>query len=72
MIMDDLVVRPMSTISCITLLNKFNIKDVGVLEEKVVDVGTDESKTVLTDVFLGKKAAQSDAGGSSSVLSIVI
>ncbi|OMP02647.1 hypothetical protein COLO4_10928 [Corchorus olitorius] len=65
MIMDDLVVKPMSTISSITLLNKFNIKDVGVLEEKVIDLGTDEainllkmslqSKTVLTDVFLKKK-----------------
>ncbi|OMP02648.1 hypothetical protein COLO4_10929 [Corchorus olitorius] len=65
MIMDDLVVKPMSTISSITLLNKFNIKDVGVLEEKVIDLGTDEamkllkmslqSKTVLTDAFLGKK-----------------
>ncbi|XVE99480.1 hypothetical protein REPUB_Repub03eG0201900 [Reevesia pubescens] len=70
MIMDDLVVRPMSTISCITSLNRFNIKDVGVLEEKVVDLGMDEgvnllkaslqSKTVLTDVFLEKKVGQTD------------
>ncbi|XVF75412.1 hypothetical protein PTKIN_Ptkin13bG0186600 [Pterospermum kingtungense] len=68
MIMDDLVVRPMSTISSITLLNKFNIKDVGVLEEKVIDMGMDEgvkllrasmqSNAVLTAVFLGKKAAK--------------
>ncbi|XVE69069.1 hypothetical protein DITRI_Ditri09bG0120000 [Diplodiscus trichospermus] len=78
MIMDDLAVRPMSTmstISSITLLNKFKIKDAGVLEEKVIDVGPDEglkllkaslqSKTVLTDVFLGKKAGQSDASASS-------
>ncbi|XVE99475.1 hypothetical protein REPUB_Repub03eG0201200 [Reevesia pubescens] len=67
MIMDDLVVRPMSTISCITLINRFNIKDVGVLEEKVVDLGMDEgvkllrasmqSKAVLTAVFLTKKVA---------------
>ncbi|MBA0629586.1 hypothetical protein Godav_029310 [Gossypium davidsonii] len=42
MIMDDLVVRPMSAISCITLLNRFSIKDVGVLEEKTIDVGVDE------------------------------
>ncbi|MBA0871003.1 hypothetical protein Goshw_019921, partial [Gossypium schwendimanii] len=42
MIMDDLVVRPMSAISCITLLNRFNIKDVGVLEEKTIDIGVDE------------------------------
>ncbi|MBA0841591.1 hypothetical protein Goarm_004075 [Gossypium armourianum] len=36
MIMDDLVVRPMPSISCITLLNKFNIKDIGVLEENTL------------------------------------
>ncbi|RVX13796.1 hypothetical protein CK203_010334 [Vitis vinifera] len=29
MVMDDLVVKPMSTISSITLLNKFNVKEVG-------------------------------------------
>ncbi|KAK4579053.1 hypothetical protein RGQ29_028927 [Quercus rubra] len=62
MVMDDLVVKPMSTISSITLLNRFNVKDVGALEEKVVHLGIDEgvkllkaslqSKNVLTDVFL--------------------
>ncbi|KAL3620113.1 hypothetical protein CASFOL_035025 [Castilleja foliolosa] len=62
MVMDDLVVTPLSTISCITLLNKFNVKEVGSLEEKVVSFGVDEavkllnaslqSKKVLTDVFL--------------------
>ncbi|XP_065631891.1 uncharacterized protein LOC112018909 isoform X2 [Quercus suber] len=62
MVMDDLVVKPMSSISCVTLLNRFNVKDVGVLEEKVVDLGIDDgvkllkaslqSKTVLTDVLL--------------------
>ncbi|XVE99476.1 hypothetical protein REPUB_Repub03eG0201300 [Reevesia pubescens] len=81
MIMDDLVVRPMSTISCITLINRFNIKDVGVLEEKVVDLGMDEgvnllkaslqSKTVLTDVFL-KKVGQTDVSNPPLALSIVI
>ncbi|GLT50896.1 hypothetical protein SLA2020_243510 [Shorea laevis] len=65
MIMDDLEVRPMSTISSITMINKFNIKDIGVLEEKVVDVDMDQgvellkaslhSKAVLTEVFLKKK-----------------
>lgn len=38
MVMDDLVIQPMSTISSITLLNKFNIKEVGSLEEKVVEL----------------------------------
>ena len=42
MVMDDLVVKPMSTISSITLLNRFNVKDVGALEEKVVHLGIDE------------------------------
>ncbi|GLT50884.1 hypothetical protein SLA2020_243390 [Shorea laevis] len=65
MIMDDLEVRPMSSISSITMINRFNIKDIGVLEEKVVDVGMDQrvellkasfhSKAVLTEVFLEKK-----------------
>ncbi|KAJ4798324.1 hypothetical protein LUZ62_049570 [Rhynchospora pubera] len=64
-VMDDLTVVPMSTISSITILNKFQIKDLRSLEEKTVDVGFDEglkllkaslqSKTVLTDVFLKKK-----------------
>ncbi|KAJ0489427.1 hypothetical protein HanPI659440_Chr12g0460461 [Helianthus annuus] len=42
MVMDDLVVSPMSTISNITLLNKFNIKDLGDLQEKVVNMGMNE------------------------------
>ncbi|XP_008233658.1 PREDICTED: uncharacterized protein LOC103332687 [Prunus mume] len=67
MIMDDLEVQPMSTISSIAMLNKFNVKDVGALEERVVQLGLQEglkllkasleSKTVLTDVFLGMKSA---------------
>ncbi|MFS8014017.1 hypothetical protein Hanom_Chr15g01339721 [Helianthus anomalus] len=61
MVMDDLAVSPMPTFS--TLLNKF-IKDLDALEEKVVHIGMNEgldllkhslnSKTVLTDVFLGE------------------
>ncbi|KAB1217958.1 hypothetical protein CJ030_MR3G014632 [Morella rubra] len=64
MVMDDLVVRPMSTISSITLLNKFNVKEVCVLEEREVNVDMAEglkllsaslhSNTVLSSVFLGK------------------
>ncbi|CAA0841487.1 Unknown protein [Striga hermonthica] len=64
MVMDDLVVNPMSTISSITLLNKFNVKEVGALEEKVVSLGMTEAvkllkasletKNVLTHVFLGR------------------
>ncbi|XP_048140254.1 uncharacterized protein LOC115728179 [Rhodamnia argentea] len=65
MVMDDLVVKPMSTISSITLLNQFNVKEIGHLEEKVVNLGMDEgikllraslhSTNVLTDVFLDEK-----------------
>uniref|UniRef100_A0A7N2R9R6 DUF674 domain-containing protein n=1 Tax=Quercus lobata TaxID=97700 RepID=A0A7N2R9R6_QUELO len=65
MVMDDLEVKPVSIVSStITLLNRFNVKEIGALEEKVVDLGMDEgvkllkasmqSKTVLTDVFLPK------------------
>ncbi|KAG5533335.1 hypothetical protein RHGRI_027510 [Rhododendron griersonianum] len=63
MVMDDLVVTPMSTISGISMLNKFNVKEVGALEERFVDLGMPESlkllkaslhsKKVLTNVFLG-------------------
>ncbi|XP_018856922.2 uncharacterized protein LOC109019147 [Juglans regia] len=62
MVMDDLEVKPMTTISGITLLKEFNVEEVGAVEEKVVDLGMDEgvkllkaslqSKTVLTDIFL--------------------
>ncbi|KAL1558176.1 hypothetical protein AAHA92_08672 [Salvia divinorum] len=61
MVMDDLMIKPMSTISSIAMLNKFNVKEVGALEEKVVTLGMNEavkllktslqSKKVLTDVF---------------------
>ncbi|KAK4441215.1 hypothetical protein Salat_0456400 [Sesamum alatum] len=62
MVMDNLEVKPMSTICSITLLSKFNVKDVGLLQEKVVNLGMDEavkllkaslqSEKVLTEVFL--------------------
>ncbi|KAK6144337.1 hypothetical protein DH2020_021157 [Rehmannia glutinosa] len=62
MVMNDLAVMSLSTISSITLLNKFNVKDLDALEEKVVTFGKDEAvkllkasletKNVLTHVFL--------------------
>ncbi|KAL1295646.1 hypothetical protein HN51_056501 [Arachis hypogaea] len=62
MIMDNLLIQPMSTISGITMLNQFNVKDVGVLKETVVQLGMKEglkllkasmeSEKVLTTVFL--------------------
>ncbi|TVU21877.1 hypothetical protein EJB05_31548 [Eragrostis curvula] len=64
-VMDDLKVAPMSTISGITLLNTFGITDIGMLQEKTVQLGYAEgleilrvslqSKNVLSDVYLGKK-----------------
>ncbi|KAH9768971.1 hypothetical protein KPL71_011818 [Citrus sinensis] len=63
MVMDNLEVTPMSTISCITLPIKFKVMDLSALEEQVVDFGIDEGlkllkasmecKNVLTSVFLG-------------------
>ena len=41
-ILDDLEVKPMSTISCISLLNKYNVKELGDVEEMVVSVGMAE------------------------------
>ncbi|KAL9231415.1 hypothetical protein vseg_006647 [Gypsophila vaccaria] len=69
MVMDNLEVKPMSTISGITLMNKFQVKDVGSLVEKEVQVTLNEgvailkasmeTQAVLTTVFLRKMKAQS-------------
>ncbi|KAA0062233.1 DUF674 domain-containing protein [Cucumis melo var. makuwa] len=60
-VMDDLSIMPMSNIPTTTLLKKFNIKDMGTLEEKLITFNgvklleaSLQSKTVLTDVFLGE------------------
>uniref|UniRef100_A0A6M2EI54 DUF674 domain-containing protein n=1 Tax=Populus davidiana TaxID=266767 RepID=A0A6M2EI54_9ROSI len=64
MVTGDLSVSPMSMVSGVGLLNKFDIKDFSVLEEKVVELGINEglellkasllSKDALTAVFLPK------------------
>nr|CAB3472157.1 unnamed protein product [Digitaria exilis] len=64
-VMDDLTVMPMSAISSFSLLNAFDVTDLAALQEKTVQLGYNEgleilraslqSKTVLTDVFLGRK-----------------
>jgi hypothetical protein len=41
-VMDDLVIQPMSALSGIAILNKFNIKEIGTLKEMVVELGVDE------------------------------
>ncbi|XP_078173358.1 uncharacterized protein LOC144567171 [Carex rostrata] len=66
-IMDDLTMVPMSTLSSVALLNKFEVKDLGSIQEITVIIGFEEglklvkasleSKTVLTDVFLKKNPA---------------
>ena len=48
MLMDNLVVQPMSTISSITVLNLFNVKEVGVLKEMVVELGMPEVYYYMT------------------------
>lgn len=42
MVMDNLVVKPMSTISTITLINNFVVNDLSQLEEKTLTFGKDE------------------------------
>ncbi|KAG2595593.1 hypothetical protein PVAP13_5KG110600 [Panicum virgatum] len=70
-VMDDLTVKPMSAVTSITLLTTFAVADLAALQERTVRIGHAEalgilkaslqSKTVLTDVFLNKKAAPGDA-----------
>ncbi|CAA2981532.1 Hypothetical predicted protein [Olea europaea subsp. europaea] len=65
MVMDDLVVKPMSTISIIALINKFNVEGLAALQEKEVDFGMNKAlnllkaslhtSNVLTTVFLNDK-----------------
>ncbi|XP_031254257.1 uncharacterized protein LOC116112242 [Pistacia vera] len=72
MVMDNLEVMPLSTISGITLLNKLNVKDLSALEEKIVDFGVEEGlkllkasmecKNVLTSVFLPLKVVNKTSG----------
>ncbi|KAI9157832.1 hypothetical protein LWI28_028786 [Acer negundo] len=67
MVMDDLEVKPMSSISSITLLKRFHVKVLDALEEKDVNVGMEEvlkllkasmeCKTVLTSVFISNLGA---------------
>ncbi|XP_047331668.1 uncharacterized protein LOC124935268 [Impatiens glandulifera] len=67
-VMDDLEIKPMSTTSSISLLNKFNVKDVGDLQEMVVVLGKNEGfkileasmkgKEVLTSVYIDKFVGQ--------------
>ncbi|XP_058095134.1 uncharacterized protein LOC131240728 isoform X2 [Magnolia sinica] len=74
MISDDLQVGPISTNACLSLLNELGVRDRAALEEKSVNVGTNEalhilrqlmvSNTPLTDVFLPKPDALGNASGA--------
>ncbi|KAI9157081.1 hypothetical protein LWI28_016640 [Acer negundo] len=65
MVTDNLEVKPMSTISSISMLSKFNVKDVSTPEERIVDIGISEGlkllkaslecRTVFTSVFMAKE-----------------
>ncbi|XAR60572.1 hypothetical protein NMG60_11034001 [Bertholletia excelsa] len=65
MVMDDLTVKPISPISAITLLASLSVKDLGCVEEMIVNFDMPKalkllktsfaSSTVLTDVFLGSR-----------------
>ncbi|KAF5742650.1 hypothetical protein HS088_TW09G00701 [Tripterygium wilfordii] len=77
MIMDDLEVKPLSTVSIISLLSEVNVKDVGVVQEKEINLSMDEglkmlkasfmTQTVLTHVFLGGEKSQKTTGRIPSV-----
>ncbi|KAG7966014.1 hypothetical protein I3843_08G028900 [Carya illinoinensis] len=85
MVTDDLEMEPISADNFITLLNEYDITDVGALEKKVVVLGKDEcvkllkaalqSKTVLTDVFLSrptemKESIETGIGTSDEMLRV--
>ncbi|CAO2208970.1 unnamed protein product [Urochloa humidicola] len=69
--MDDLAIAPMSTISSISVFNTMAVRDLGAVQERTVHIGYDEalkilrasfeSKTVLTDVFLRRRAPAAPA-----------
>lgn len=50
MVMDDLTVKPMSTISSVTFLTNLYIKDVSSLREKMVEL--DKKKVILIDFLI--------------------
>ncbi|GMN57313.1 hypothetical protein TIFTF001_026425 [Ficus carica] len=58
MIMDDLEVKTMSTISSISMLNKLNVKEVGALEERTVSLGINEGLKLLKASLLTKLSSR--------------
>ncbi|XP_042417187.1 uncharacterized protein LOC122005974 [Zingiber officinale] len=67
-IMDDLTVTPMSSISSITLLGKFNVKNLNALVERDVTIGFNEVILFILGnnlYFLGKKNNMRDLEGQA-------
>ncbi|CAK7325623.1 unnamed protein product [Dovyalis caffra] len=56
MVTDDLSVSPMSMVSGVSLLNKFNIKDFGVLEERAVEFEITQGLELLKASLLSNDA----------------
>ena len=48
MISDDLAVKPVSSISSISLINSLGVKDIATLEEKIVDIDMQKVFLILT------------------------
>ncbi|GFY82208.1 hypothetical protein Acr_02g0004480 [Actinidia rufa] len=59
-VMDDLVVKPMSVISSTTLLNKFNVKDLSAFEEKVVDFKMYEDLSHFSILYMSLKGPNNE------------
>ncbi|KAK1355392.1 putative Translation initiation factor IF-2 [Heracleum sosnowskyi] len=55
MVMDNLIVKPMSTISSITLLSTFKVKDLSALETLEVCIGKKEAVEMLRASFVTDK-----------------
>ncbi|WOG95784.1 hypothetical protein DCAR_0415112 [Daucus carota subsp. sativus] len=48
MISDDLTVKPLSCISCLSLINSLGVKDIGTLEEKIVNIDMKKVSLIAT------------------------
>lgn len=51
-VMDDLEVRPTSTVSTIALISKLKVEDISSLQERVVELGMQEVHIQLSKTFI--------------------
>ncbi|XVF75410.1 hypothetical protein PTKIN_Ptkin13bG0186200 [Pterospermum kingtungense] len=56
MVTDDLTITPMSMISGVTLLNKYNVKDFSALEERMDEFSINEGLEMLRASLQSKEA----------------